>query len=31
MMHIREKDPYLASPGGKVTSRFEETVLVGYG
>jgi hypothetical protein len=29
----RERGPYLAfySPGGRVTSRFEERVLVGYG
>jgi hypothetical protein len=28
----RERGPYLAlySPGGRVTSRFEERVLVGY-
>jgi hypothetical protein len=30
MMHMREKGPYLAlySPGGRVTSRFRERVLV---
>jgi hypothetical protein len=29
----REKGPYLAlySPGGRVTSRFKQRVLVGYG
>jgi hypothetical protein len=29
----RERGPYLAlyGPGGRVTSRFEERVLVGYG
>jgi hypothetical protein len=32
MMCMREKGPYhaLYSPGGRVTSRFEERVLVGY-
>jgi hypothetical protein len=30
---VRDRGPYLAlySPRGKVTSRFEERVLVGYG
>jgi hypothetical protein len=33
MMRMRDKGPCLAlySPGGRVTSRFEERVLVGYG
>jgi hypothetical protein len=33
MMCMREKGPCLAlySPGGRVTSRFGERVLVGYG
>jgi hypothetical protein len=32
MMRIRERGPYLAlySSGGRVTSWFEERVLVGY-
>jgi hypothetical protein len=32
MMRMRERVPCLAlySPGGRVTSRFEEGVLVGY-
>jgi hypothetical protein len=32
-VYIRERGPCLAldSPGGRVTSRFEERVLVGYG
>jgi hypothetical protein len=30
--YLREKGPYLTlySPGGRVTSRFEERVQVGY-
>jgi hypothetical protein len=32
MMRMRERAPYLAlySPGGRVTSQFEERVLVVY-